>query len=341
MCADHVRSGLRFALQQIAKVGQLTQNLDSGVGMKNFIGQLARRLVLGCVLLMGLGMTQARACQQTISGVNGQWQQYEKDEFVLQYSLTGDHALQFPADTRKQGVPDVVADVALQLVAMRDVLAHLKFQLPLESTRYQLQGARRILVRFRSLDGGTGRAYDEVHQSLPGECVLLMDISNRYRSGNLTPAHELFHLVQYGYTMFKRAWFLEGMARWSETLLGKRTAVVREVPEDEASLEAIWNDGYGAVSAWYGLIGQCGREPHRVVLPESVLALQYSTGKPVVEDEMAPGYGYIRKVLEELSALDKTVGARDGHPAYRWKERDQKARRYDAEIWKAAVKACI
>jgi len=37
-------------------------------------------------------------------------------------------------------------------------------------------------------------------------------------TNNSTPAHELFHLYQYGYALFKQRWYLEGMAKWMETV---------------------------------------------------------------------------------------------------------------------------
>jgi len=38
---------------------------------------------------------------------------------------------------------------------------------------------------------------------------------------NLSPAHELFHLIQYGATYFKNGWFLERQTRSSEHALGQ------------------------------------------------------------------------------------------------------------------------
>src|SRR5690606_39577266 len=100
---------------------------------------------------------------------------------------------------------------------MREMLKLLGFQQPLESPRYLTQGASHILVRFREMEKSNGRAFDEVRRLPSGECVLIIEVTSRYRSGNFTPAHELFHQIQNGYTTFKQPWFYEGTARWSES----------------------------------------------------------------------------------------------------------------------------
>src|SRR5690606_42150143 len=143
---------------------------------------------------------------------------------------------------------------------MRELLEYLQFQLPLESPRYQTQGATHVLVRFRNLQKVNGRAFDEVRRLPSGECVLIVEITARYRSGNLTPAHEYFHQVQNGYTPFKRPWYYEGSARWSETILGKSVVAPQAPPEEDSDLQALWTRSYSAVSVWYGLIRLCDRD---------------------------------------------------------------------------------
>lgn len=310
--------------------------------MKAMPPRLARLCaLLGGLLLAALALPAGAAgCERALGRLEGGWHEYRQDEFVLHYALAGEHALRFPAATRNAGVPDVVVDAALQLVAMREMLTSLAFRLPLDSPRYQSQQASRIVVRFQNLRGMNGRAFDEVRRLPSGECALVLHVGSHYRSGNLTPAHELFHLVQYGYTMFKRPWLLEGTARWAETLLGARPPAAQPVPDDASDLRAFWARSYRAVSVWYGLIERCDRASARVAVPDAVLALRYRSGQPVLRDDQVPGHAFIRHALEAAGALDERVAAREGLAAHRWPEKVQRDARHDAELWDAVLAAC-
>ena len=265
----------------------------------------AAKLCMGIVSL-GLALwclpAQAAECQRALRPLAGDWSEHRSGEFIFQYSLTGEHALHSSVDTPDSGLPDVVADVEQQLLAMREMLKSLHFQLPLESPRYQTQGASHILVLFQKLKK-TGLAFDEVSRLPSGECVLMIQIASHYRSGNLTPAHELFHQVQNGYTPFKRAWFYEGTARWSETLLGQRKAVAQPVPAHALDLRAFWQQSYAAVAVWHGLIKRCSRTAAPAEIPAAVRSLRYRNGTPVLQDDQIPGHDYMRRVLEALKVL--------------------------------------
>lgn len=278
-------------------------------------------------------------CKIKLRTLDGVWHEYQHGEFIIQYTLEGEHALQNPDDTTLSGIPDVVADLATQLDVMRDMLLKLDFQLPLESPRYKSQDARSIVVRFQNLPRGNGIAYDEVHKTRAGECVLLISIGKHYRSGGLTPAHELFHLVQYGYTMFKRPWFHEATARWAETILGKTSVAARPIPDNEADRKAFWAQSYSAVSVWYGLIKRCNQNHIRVAVPDHLSALRYRNGHPVILDEDIPGHEFIRQVLEQLGRLSDLITQKEGLRPHRWSEKVQRDPRYDAEMWSLVLQA--
>lgn len=301
------------------------------------IGLVAVFAVL-CLALFSLP-GEAGVCQRKLQSLEGEWRDYRQDEFIVQYSPTGEHALQSLTDTRSSGVPDVVADAATQLVAMRGMLKHLGFQLPLDSRRYQGQGARHVLVRFRKMDGLNGRAFDEVRRLPSGECVVVIEVTSRYRTGNLTPAHELFHQVQNGYTPFKRPWFYEGTARWAETILGKTSIVARSPPANEADREAFWAQSYAAVSTWYGLIERCDKNPAEVAVPDHLRALRYRDGRPIIADADIPGYAFIRQVLEELAKFGDRVSRKEGINPHRWPEKMQRDSRFDSEMWRGVLLA--
>lgn len=297
-------------------------------------------MVFVALLLLYSASSAAEVCQRKVAPLESDWLEHRAGEFIVQYTRSGEHALHTPANTTASDIPDVIADAATQLEAMRELLEYLQFQLPLESPRYQTQGATHVLVRFRDLQKVNGRAFDEVRRLPSGECVLIIEITARYRSGNLTPAHEYFHQVQNGYAPFKRPWFYEGTARWAETILGKKVVTAAPVPENEEDLQALWRKSYGAVSTWQGLVEQCDNSPAEETIPEHLSDLRYRDGRPVLGDSRINGYAFIRQALEELARLGDRLSLEDGVTPYRWPEKMQRDSRFDSDMWNAVMRAC-
>ncbi|MDY0071488.1 MAG: hypothetical protein RBR77_02420 [Thauera sp.] len=276
-------------------------------------------------------------CLQPLPALRGEWREHRSSEFILQYALTGEHALQNTDDALASDVPDVVADAAIQLMAMRDMLQYLHFRPPLASPRYRRQGASHILVRFRRLQGINGRAFDEVRRLPSGECVLIIELDSHYRSGNLTPAHEFFHQVQNGYTPFKQPWFYEGTARWAETILGKSRVAAKQLPKNTADLQFFWQQSYAALPVWYALIEHCGVQPAKVKVPGKLRNLRYRNGSLVVKDDEIPGHALIVQVMEALEELGKRVTGRENLMPHHWPERTQREARFAPDMWKAVL----
>lgn len=299
-------------------------------------------LITWLYIILSSSICEARVCNKNVQPLQGEWHEWRKDEFIMQFSLSGENALPVAVLSQDNSLPDVVMDTLTQLQVMRDMLNHLGFQLPLKSERYSSQLANHILVRFRKINGLNGRAFDEVRRLSSGECVLIIEIDINHRSSNLTPAHEFFHLVQSGYMPFKRPWLYEGTARWAETILGKRDVVLGKVPSSEEDLNKFWSKSYSAVSTWYSLIGGCVASSNLVTLPDHLLGVNYLDGRRVIVDENIPGFYYIRNVLESLGKLGESIGESEGLNRYRWPEKNQKDYRFDKIIWSnvIAIKNC-
>lgn len=301
-------------------------------GVSVRIGLLS--IVVGLSLTLLSLPSLANVCQTKLKPLEGEWEDHREDEFIIQYAIAGKHALQETQDTAASGLPDVIADAATQLVAMREMLKLLGFQQPLESPRYLTQGASHILVRFREMEKSNGRAFDEVRRLPSGECVLIIEVTSRYRSGNFTPAHELFHQIQNGYTTFKQPWFYEGTARWSESVLGKQRVFARPYPMSEPDLRHFFTQSYAAASGWYGLIKRCDKNPVKVEIPASLDNLKYRDGRPVIADSDIQGHALIREVLEGLGKLADQVSQDEGVNRYRWPEKMQRDTRFNNEMWR-------
>ncbi len=109
----------------------------------------------------------------------------------------------------------------MQLQAAKYLYSHvLGLRFPLQQKIYAQ--ARQINVYVLQLPKGNGLAFDRVAAETMNDgrqlpCGLKFVLNAALEPArNITPAHEFFHLYQYGYAVFKQTWYLEGMARWME-----------------------------------------------------------------------------------------------------------------------------
>lgn len=258
--------------------------------------------------------------------------EYRRGSFLLQYDLTGAHALADTVDINKNKIPDLVEDVAIQLETTRALFTSFKFIDPLKQPRYKSQNAQVVLVRFVEMTGN-GLTFDEVRQNARGECALLINLSSKLSARNLSPAHEWFHLVQYGYTPFKRAWFLEGMARWSESALRKDSSKSRfGSPVQDSEL---FSQSYEAQWYWVNYAA-ADKGGSKQIFPAAVRNARYLNGDAVLQDNVFVGPERIRAALEALGRLgEKESTLRKLNP-YAWPEATQRLTEHD-EPMKQAV----
>ncbi|STV36770.1 peptidase [Klebsiella pneumoniae] len=147
--------------------------------------------------------------------------EYVEDDFHIFYSLQGRDALKYQYDSSGSGVPDSIKDIAGQLQAAKYLYSSvLGLRFPLQQKIYAQ--ARQINVYVLQLPKGNGLAFDRVAAETMSDgrqlpCGLKFVLNAALEPArNITPAHEFFHLYQYGYAVFKQKWYLEGMARWME-----------------------------------------------------------------------------------------------------------------------------
>jgi len=228
-----------------------------------------------------------------------------------------------------------------QLVAARDVYRHgLGLADPLAQARYQ--AAQAITFFVMDLPRGNGLAFDEVTR-LPGAqgagapCSLAAVVSNRLDfSRNVTGAHELFHLFQYGYAMFKAPWLLEGMARWSEGLFAG-AAPPRQTGDAPAGCQDATRLRYGASAFWTARWGAAGAG---APVPGTARDTRYRDGSRVViasvpAASVIRGGDRARADLETLARLSRRAATDMGLPAYEWPEAVQKSARFNGAICEA------
>lgn len=259
------------------------------------------------------------------------------DPFVIFYTRSGDNAPPLE-DTTHSGTPDYVRNVAIQLQAANQYYQTiLKLTPPLEQPRYRL--AKAIHVYLSALPRGNGMAFDEVTRVKGDDgrwwpCALTIRISSRLKQPlNPTPAHELFHLYQYGYTQFKVGWMLEGMTRWIESAFNGEIIMSKKLqarpPLKGAELFAL---RYSAWPFWQRL----ARDKYATVtLSPELESMRYLDGSPVFRTTTLPGGAALRPLLSRLQTLSEEQSRAANLPYYRWPEKLQQSHQFDEVICQA------
>lgn len=269
------------------------------------------------------------------------------------YTLDGESAVAGD-DRDANGVPDQVEDMASQVWAAYVVFCEvLDFPDPMKSERYPGVNCFQVSIvakdRIKGLNGVAYRMAQRA-RSIPGgkddDRTLVMAVANTVDpTRNLTPAHELFHLIQYSTTYFGNSWYLEGMARWSERALGRgglgKTAVTGPKstwPQGRETREKLYGMKYEASLLIWNPIAllvdpEGGIDTKQI--PKSVRQLLYSNGDPVLRDELLNGAPLMREILLELASLDDRKQA-DFHPGS-WTLAEQNSADNDIYIYEAVM----
>lgn len=311
--------------------------------MKKNINTIVTQLTL--LLLFSISVpaqsTEREECSNQTS-VNHYQQQYNVDEFYIFYDLHGENTISDLTDNNHNSVPDIVEDTMLQLVSMRDVLSFLGFTHPFDQYRYQRAGVDRIYIGMRN-QNNNGMAFDPPHRdisSIEQSCVLLIRLSNDLKTGNLTPAHELFHLYQYGYTVFKNRWYLEGLARWSEGLIGKRDYSAGTIPSTQDEEAALFSQSYNAVPFWMAFLDAVSASTlGERRYSDDVLEQRYINGDQIIHNEATThGAAAVINLLKTFDSLDGQIGSSRELRLKSWSNSDRSAEAHNPLLLNAVYR---
>lgn len=294
---------------------------------------IARFITLGLLAIISADAQQAQ----------------QVDDIRIFYETSGQNAVDV-ADVNANGVPDQVEDVMTQVRAARRMFVEvLGFPEPLQTKRFS--EARFIDIHFRHKDvlKMNGVAYDELQRfnkpgDPPGTRSIAFTVATSVKApANLTPAHEFFHLIQYGTTYFKNRWFLEGTARWSERALGAgglgNSRVLSHWPFSDEQKKAVTAMAYEASDhLWNPLAARLDKTG---VIPDSAAlkqlqAMTYTDGTLAVKDLRLTGWALIRDVIVELGKIDDQAFRELGYE--RWSEENQRSPGNDAYLFRAIEK---
>lgn len=172
-----------------------------------------------------------------------------------------------------------------------------------------------------------------------------MDIGrNVAPSRNVTPAHELFHLIQYGATYFKNGWFLEGQARWSEHAMSEGGIGEVQYPPDgpwpqtSTELTELYAMRYDAEYVLWNPIAM--QTDPRGVIPESPVVRElatsrYSDGSAVLKDFALTGAKIMRDILIEFGKMDDIAFKELRYE--KWTEDNQKSSKNNSYLYQSIM----
>jgi len=256
---------------------------------------------------------------------------YVLHPFRLFYTLEGKNALSQPnqIDQNKNGTPDFIETVAHKLQFAYQVYTQ-SFGLidPLLSPRFKNKISL-IDIHFIYLKGN-GNSGDGIHKlnykiiNGKPKTSLIITLSAILRPENLTPEHELFHSFQYGYSLFKNSWYLEGSARWSEYIFKDNTGSQKKLPKNIQELDEILSKAYGAKYFWRRLAYLCDTDNRSYAPPKNVSQGHIKKLYPDIDFKIY-GYGFMKKLFENLTKMDHLVTKKRGFKPYHWRESQKKS----------------
>ncbi len=289
------------------------------------------------------------ACSQDLSPIP---EYHLRGSIRVFYAIDGKSAVPL-ADADSNGVPDHVEDIAKQLWAAHQLFCEvLDFPNPLRSERYPDATCIQVGLRERDeIGGGNGVAFESaqraknIPEGKPNDRALIISIGKHVDAKrNITPAHELFHLIQYSTTYFKNRWYLEGMARWAEHALD--TGGVGEIkyplrgpwPQKPANLPMLFMMTYDAEFVLWNPLAKRA-DPKGTLSADEISKelgeLRYSDGSLVLRDHDLNGAGLMREILLELGKVDDVAFKELDFEG--WTEENQKSEKNDRYIYQAVM----
>jgi len=253
---------------------------------------------------------------------------WEQGRFRINFMRTGKDAVS-SQDRNHNGCPDLVEDIARQLVVAHHVYVTLsRFPDPFTSSRYK--GLDHILVFVRDkthkiLNGSNGKAYDEMRKNR-----LIIAVARHINpSRNPTPAHEYFHCIQNGASYFKNSWYYEGLARWAEdgimavpTQRKSRTDISRLLHDSTSSADLLSSSYAAAAILWRPLALYVSTSGHSLPVEDALLRSTYVDGTPVMKDFSFAGVEQIARMLRALDKADDVAYTEGRYEA--WSEKRQR-----------------
>ncbi len=304
--------------------------------------RLLSSLLLGLIITGSQAQTPKPPVATVASARRTLTKVHTVEKIRIYYTTEGEHAVS-SEDINRNGTPDQVEDIMTQTLAALQLWTSLGFADPFTTKRYKGTSWLDIHLISKEVLKSNGVTYDEIQSfkrsgDPEGTGSLCFNVATSVKApANLTPAHEVFHILQNSVCYFKNRWFTEGTARWSERALGQgglpTGLMPTSWPPNEAAMSSIFASAYDtATTYWAPLLAQhdkVGKLPKQN-LPPSLLDARYVNGEPVRKDLDLTGWELIRDILHALDEADE--GVYQQRQLTRWSEKDQFSPENDATI---------
>ena len=214
-------------------------------------------------------------------------------------------------------VPDAVINLSRQLSAANNFfLSNLHLSSPLLHSPYKFVDTINVFYSKIKLDGFafSSPSREIIANGETTRCGLKIIFNSRLDPTKSTaPAHELFHLYQYRYSQFKQGWYLEGLARWSESIFRRRNDIaINEVTRDNCNL--FFNDTYHANVFWRSI---AVHYPD-IKITGSQRQLTYLNNDRIFKEIEFTGGGLIKKLLVNLEKASFDMSKVRGFQPFNW-----------------------
>ncbi|MFA9373962.1 MAG: hypothetical protein ACERKK_07370, partial [Poseidonibacter sp.] len=179
------------------------------------------------------------------------------------YSLDKETAPLNITDSQNCGIPDYIL-LMLYKFETAKILLEDSFGLrnPLKGGFFYKKGAQFIDIYIKNIPRehgiASGLVYDENIKELKNTSYegksLRITIHRNLIKKTATPIHELFHIYQYSYVHFNNMWFMEGLARWSQSIMQEKIGKNEDLPKSKKELDSLIHKLHDAEFFWNNLI---------------------------------------------------------------------------------------
>ncbi len=248
-------------------------------------------------------------------------QRHEEGEFRIYFTLKGVNKIPPKNQQDRNGnhIPDYVENIARQLQQASTLFINqFGFKHPLQQPRYKNK-TDFIDVYIMPLKSN-GVASDVVDRK---NRALVIKLSTNLIHDTLTPAHEFFHLIQYGYTMFNNRWSLEGQSRWAEYAFRQGVGARKKLPVNNKEIGVLLGKAHEASSFWNQLAYLADKNGGEFNFPNPQTYV--NSDKPFVQDNKLYGVQLVKKILENYQIFDAKVAEYYRLSRYGWTEKEQKS----------------
>lgn len=259
------------------------------------------------------------------------------------YTLKGERAPLNAVDSTQSGIPDYIEVMLYKFeTARRLLIKSFGLRDPLKGGFFYGKGAKFIDIHIKNIPKehgiASGVVYNEQFDSLKdtpyqGKSLKITIHRNLIRK-TATPIHELFHLFQYSYTHFNNMWFMEGLARWSQSIMQEKRGKEETLPQNESELNTLVHKLHDAEFFWNRLVTLC-EEKDTFIIPKDL------NNNSEIYNNKKTGAAFMKVFLEQCEIqyklMEKSLKSRGINNVNYWARHEKRTANNNQYIFKAIV----